>query len=378
MNREQFLNALREALQGMDPEEIEGVISYYSEMIDDRMEAGMSEEAAVKAMEPVRDIAGRVLEDAGAAEKREEKTAVPERQEICRPAENVREVRIQAEGKRVHVLSEDDTDGVTLHYRIGSADIYRLHEEDGILVLEHRLRPVSSFVNEHGSGNLTLESILEGIGKFIGSIGERVASGGFFGGEAPENEIEVILPRTYFGKIRVSTGNAGINAEHLVCAGEIELDTGNARIVLDDVDCARGITCITSNGRIALKEVNADSAHLSTGNGRIVLENVYVRGKLEAHNSNGAVEASDTGADQSMQLTTSNGRILLEGIISPDILLKTSNGGITGTVRGQKEEYTVASSTSNGTNSLGNSAGGGKSLRAVTSNASINVSFSAE
>ena len=47
MTREQFLEQLRQALSGMKAEELEGVISYYDEMLDDRMEAGMTEEAAV-------------------------------------------------------------------------------------------------------------------------------------------------------------------------------------------------------------------------------------------------------------------------------------------------------------------------------------------
>ena len=42
MTREQFLEQLRQALSGMKAEELEGVISYYDEMLDDRMEAGMT------------------------------------------------------------------------------------------------------------------------------------------------------------------------------------------------------------------------------------------------------------------------------------------------------------------------------------------------
>ncbi|MBO4836816.1 MAG: DUF4097 family beta strand repeat protein [Clostridia bacterium] len=378
MNREQFLNALRKALQGMEPDEAESVIAYYSEMIDDRMEAGMSEEAAVKAMEPVKEIAGRVLEEGGFSDEKQRKESDAERQEIRRPAENIKEVFIQAEGKRVRIVSDDDADGVTLHYRIGNGDIFRLHEEEGVLMLEHKLRPVSSFVNERSDENVTLESIIGGIGRFLSSLGDRVASGGFFGNEAPENEIEVVLPRSFFGRLRVSTSNARISVGQLVCGQEVSLATSNGRITLEDIECTRGITCVTSNGRISLADVNAESAHLSTSNGRITLQDVFVHGMLEAHNSNGAIEAEDTGADQCLHLGTSNGRIAVEGISSPDIVLKTSNGAVTGKIRGQKQDYTVCSATSNGTNSLGSFPGGGKALRVNTSNASISVDFAAE
>ena len=205
-----------------------------------------------------------------------------------------------------------------------------------------------------------------------------MASGGFFGNEAPENEIEVVLPRSFFGRLRVSTSNARISAGQLVCGQEISLATSNGRITLEDIECTRGITCVTSNGRISLADVNAESAHLSTSNGRITLQDVFVHGMLEAHNSNGAIEAEDTGADQCLHLGTSNGRIAVEGISSPDIVLKTSNGAVTGKIRGQKQDYTVCSATSNGTNSLGSFPGGGKALRVNTSNAPISVDFAAE
>ena len=44
MTREQFLNDLKAALADMQEEEREGVLSYYAEMIDDRIEDGVPEE----------------------------------------------------------------------------------------------------------------------------------------------------------------------------------------------------------------------------------------------------------------------------------------------------------------------------------------------
>ena len=63
MNKEQFLAAIRIRLGTLPPNDVETSLDYYSEMIDDRMEDGLSEEAAVTAMGSVDDIAAQILMD---------------------------------------------------------------------------------------------------------------------------------------------------------------------------------------------------------------------------------------------------------------------------------------------------------------------------
>ena len=63
MNKEAFLRALRAKLSGLDREDIERSVEYYSEMIDDRIEDGYTEEAAVRAMGRVQDAADRIFAD---------------------------------------------------------------------------------------------------------------------------------------------------------------------------------------------------------------------------------------------------------------------------------------------------------------------------
>ena len=47
MNKKQFLKELEESLQGLPKDDIEERLAFYSEMIDDRVEEGLSEEEAV-------------------------------------------------------------------------------------------------------------------------------------------------------------------------------------------------------------------------------------------------------------------------------------------------------------------------------------------
>ncbi len=63
MNKQQFLMAIKDRLNGLPQSEIQKYLDYYSEMIDDRMEEGLSEESAVSSMESVEDIASQILLD---------------------------------------------------------------------------------------------------------------------------------------------------------------------------------------------------------------------------------------------------------------------------------------------------------------------------
>lgn len=61
MTREEFKARLTAALANLPVEERDKTLAYYDEMLDDRIEDGMSEEEAVDQLEPVADIAARVV-----------------------------------------------------------------------------------------------------------------------------------------------------------------------------------------------------------------------------------------------------------------------------------------------------------------------------
>ncbi len=63
MNKNDFLTALRERLQGLPEEDISKSIDFYTEMIDDRVEDGMSEAEAVEAIGNVDEIISQILSE---------------------------------------------------------------------------------------------------------------------------------------------------------------------------------------------------------------------------------------------------------------------------------------------------------------------------
>lgn len=63
MNKQQFLEAIRNRIKGLPQSDIDKSLDYYSEMIDDRVEDGMTEEEAVAALGTVDEIVTQILKD---------------------------------------------------------------------------------------------------------------------------------------------------------------------------------------------------------------------------------------------------------------------------------------------------------------------------
>ncbi|MCR5345226.1 MAG: DUF1700 domain-containing protein [Lachnospiraceae bacterium] len=61
MNKEEFLNELKKGLSGIPENDRNERVTFYSEMIDDRIEEGMSEEEAVSAIGDVNKIISQIM-----------------------------------------------------------------------------------------------------------------------------------------------------------------------------------------------------------------------------------------------------------------------------------------------------------------------------
>ena len=63
MNKQQFLEQLRDCLSGLPQNEMEERLTFYSEMIDDRMEEGLSEEDAVREIGSVDKVFSNIIDE---------------------------------------------------------------------------------------------------------------------------------------------------------------------------------------------------------------------------------------------------------------------------------------------------------------------------
>ena len=73
MKKHEFLDALRKKLGGIPKVELEERLRFYSEMIDDRIEDGMTEEVAVSDVGSVEEVATQIIADMPLAKLAREK-----------------------------------------------------------------------------------------------------------------------------------------------------------------------------------------------------------------------------------------------------------------------------------------------------------------
>ena len=61
MNKQEFLEQLRSRLSGVPAGDVDERLDFYSEMIDDSIEEGLSEEEAVSQVGTVNDVARQII-----------------------------------------------------------------------------------------------------------------------------------------------------------------------------------------------------------------------------------------------------------------------------------------------------------------------------
>ncbi len=63
MKKQEFLFALKKSLSGLPKQDVEERLSFYSEMIDDRIEEGQTEEEAISNIGSVEEISAQIIAD---------------------------------------------------------------------------------------------------------------------------------------------------------------------------------------------------------------------------------------------------------------------------------------------------------------------------
>lgn len=410
MTRDEYLSRLNEALNFMEEEARAAALTFYSEMLDDRMEDGMEEVAAVAAMDApeiiaqrlrsegtpegkeadpdlfaafakqARQMAGDAWKAAGElwenAEKAAGKAIAKADEAIQSAASSIREeinkmerggydqcifsipavdltgVNLQARDMPMRVQPSKD-ERVYLTYYSCKDDPYAVRVENGVLKLQHQ---------GHGKKkSFHFSMFVFGKEKLL------------WNQAAPM--VELAVPAQAALSLCVETSNGSIQVGGLQALGHMELGTVNGRIALDNT-CCQQLNMTTTNSRLELLKVQCLGRLAgSTSNGRIEMTGCRVEGDVEMSTSNGRVQAADCTALGQIALRTSNGAIHVEDLSASGLELLTSNGGISGMLPGNQADWAICSGTSNGSNSLPARQAGEKPLNVHTSNGSIKLNF---
>lgn len=335
MNKSEFLSGLEDRLRGFPQEEIKKTTDYYSEMIDDAVENGESEQDVTARLGSMDNIAEKIINELPLskivkADVKERKisaavnggfTTESAQMQSQTVTEDISKINVSASRDDIRVVSAD-TDNIKVRYSTSKTRQYNITADNDILSVKYV--PVDSL-------DIKCYDYIQ--------INNRDDDGIVI--EIPKNRQYDISLNTASGDIEVYDANGTVYAR--TANGDIEIANGEFTAV----------KCSNEYGDIELSSVTADSIKLEVNKGDIDIE--------------------DT--DGNITAYCNYGDINIENITGDNIELSSDFGDIEGTIRGSATDYSIMSQTRAGSSNLSDSSGGSKTLKVETDRGDVEIDF---
>ena len=376
MNKEQFLLTMQNALSGMPRADLERTLQYYREMIEDRCEEGMSEEAAVAdvgdPIELAEAIRGKPAVRTTALREQKPPKARRPMSAGKRAALIVCAILLAAAGilliigamntRKDSQMKEYTFAGAgirALELECGAADVKLLPAKDGVC----RVQCVDSALLK------TRVWLEEGTLHVA-----RERSWSLFPISLKEDYLRVYLPDTDYESlwIKASSGGAAIPADFRFRTAIINTSSGGVGFAAEVTD---ELNIRSSSGGVAVSGASPDDLFISVSSGGVALSGV-TSGKVDLRSSSGgmrlddircaelnatcssgAIRLSDVIADGPMTLECTSGAIRLEDCDAAELHIQCTSGSVSGHLLTPKTWS--ASSTSGSVRVPQSSSGGG-------------------
>ncbi|MEW9677101.1 DUF4097 family beta strand repeat-containing protein [Lentibacillus sp. L22] len=161
---------------------------------------------------------------------------------------------------------------------------------------------------------------------------------------SPSVTLTVYIPQKQYASLDVSTGNGGININHIQ-SKEMNAITSNGRINMNDL-AGSALIAETDNGRINGKNLRMDKVDVQSDNGKVELRQV-TGSSVKARTGNGKLMMD--GVDAAIIGYTDNGRIsLVTDQLNKSIKLQSGNGKIEVQTKTNPTNTTIIANTDNG------------------------------
>ena len=342
MNKNEFLNELEKRIVKLgNRAECEKTLEYFSEVIDDMIESGMTESAAIEKLGSIDSIIESIQDEFS-----------DEYTEKLTNGEYVTDISAQ---NVMNIVYEGRNQGVR----------YEASPDDDYQITTYETDEMGYFIKQDGNDLKIIyykKEIIKSVKKFFLNLDSTITK-----------PVIIKIPKTFRGNINSTTSNGSV---HIVgiAANDIRVTSSNGAIRSIAVATPH-LYAKSSNGSIRLDDTAADKIELYTSNGAINMNDTATK-TIVMSTSNGPIRLG-TIAAEIIDASSSNGRIEFEHIaVSNRLSLKTSNARISGTLAGKMSDYAIRSGTNNGKNNLPNGTNGVISLDVFTSNGRIDVSFS--
>lgn len=323
MNKNEFLSALRERLAGVPAEDIERSVEYYSEAIDDRVEAGMSEAEAVEKLGSVEEAARSVLDNLPPARHSAQRTQREDGEDIARIMDAFHSIRIEDNQSDVR-FEPAKSNECTIEFSKGDMQNHNIEiTEDGELIIERTERAKSAFrrLFDFSSQRAKIVVRMPACGYealSVSSSGGDVsvpAGFAFLRAKLTSSSGDLLWKAHAEDELRLHTVSGDIEV-----AGKgpapIEAESSSGDIKLSGSETAGTVSAVSKSGDVELSGIFCGALHLKSLSGDLRLQEASCK----------ALNASSTSGDAKLESIRAEGDLHCESV-SGDVRLVRCDGG---------------------------------------------------
>ena len=338
MRKEEFLTALRAGLTGLSPEGVEKLVEFCSEMIDDRMEDGLTEEEAVAAAGSLDELiqqAKTELLPVKTANFTEKSTfgdtlrTYTAESSICGVAADCGPADFQILPSENNICRVEYTENETVRYAVTTENnVLHICRADSRTVFSffkfyraQRSEPVRVYLPQGAYKSLEVKATSGDIAVPAGYIFDTASLHGASGDIACCAEFGSLSAETASGDIALK--NAKCNAAKLCAA------SGDA--TLENVKLGKNSCIETASGKVQITNLEAAELNVETASGKVSLENAECAA-LHINTASGGVELTHTVSANSMEIGTASGSIRLENCDAASLALDSMSGSVVATL----------------------------------------------
>ena len=299
--KHEFLEALSQRLAGLQDAERDRLMDYFEEMIDDRLEMGMDEAAAVSALGNLDDL----IRDAAPSALMPLAPAGTGRFEG-----DIQEVQLHLKNADGSIQFGTLPEGMSAQLNASAENVFTWSLEGGVLTVREVGEARRGFFRQSQRISITLGDA---------RVGKLIADS--YGGDICIDALE-------FGEMAVLSSSSGdIEVRRFACEGRTEITVRSGDVELNDVRCASDLKIESVSGDVSLRRVQADSLRMRTTSGDIDIEELEAR-TIALGATSGDVSATGLQAAASFACETTSGDVDVNGILTPDLRISAASGDI--------------------------------------------------
>ena len=334
MTKREFLEMLNERTSCLSEAERGRLLEYYGEIIDDRMEEGLTEAEAVAALgDPAaltRDYADPAAEGA---------TPNPEIRPAGESVAALNGLRIRVDSADVTIARGTLDNGAAAQLRFSDPARFEWRMDGDVMEIVEKspegprfsLQRVLHLLSSPAQRvKITLAAPLDGVFSYAASGGDLTLEGAAFGGGAGiDSASGDVTLRTFDcgGDLKLSTRSGDVRLEGVRVAGSLHVHLASGDLASTHLSVAGETRIDAASGDIDLRKPDLEALAISTASGDIKLFQGSAAA-TEIHAASGDVDLKAMECNPSLAIETATGDVSMGRCIALETRVKTASGDV--------------------------------------------------